>query len=291
MIHRRRRYVTPQLRQEAGMGDRHEALAGSRLTRVAATGALAQANAQLDRPGPRPVQRPQAVGQRPAFLRHLPSHERPYRQQDLCRADVVADGDPKGRSTPTLWGAGIRQAEWSWAGNIPSIETNIRGIIVNRMKGAEPSKETLDALAAYVKSLPNGPAPFLNADGMPRDNARPTSSAAIALFSGKAGCMTCHVPASYDKKGPEDVGSGGPFKVPSLRNVSKTGPYFHDGRFKTPRRSGHLHVGLLQEEERQQGHAERRRQARPRGLPARALGSTPRAARPRPATSPSRGRP
>ena len=36
--------------------------------------------------------------------------------------------------------------------------------------------------------------------------------------------MTCHVPASYDKKGPEDVGSGGPFKVPSLRNVSKTGP-------------------------------------------------------------------
>ena len=45
--------------------------------------------------------------------------------------------------------------------------------------------------------------------------------------------MTCHVPASYDKKGPEDVGSGGPFKVPSLRNVSKTGPYFHDGRFKT----------------------------------------------------------
>ena len=72
--------------------------------------------------------------------------------------DVVPDGDSKGRSTPTLWGSGIRQAEWSWAGNIPSIETNIRGIIVNRMKGAEPAKETLDALAAYVKSLPNGPA-------------------------------------------------------------------------------------------------------------------------------------
>jgi len=148
-------------------------------------------------------------------------------------AEVVADGDPKGRSTPTLWGAGIRQAEWSWAGNIPSIETNIRGIIVNRMKGAEPSKETLDALAAYGKSLPNGPAPFLTADGMPRDTAPADVKRGYALFSGKAGCMTCHAPASYDKKGPEDVGSGGPFKVPSLRNVSKTGPYFHDGRFKT----------------------------------------------------------
>lgn len=147
--------------------------------------------------------------------------------------EVVADGDPKGRSTPTLWGAGLRQAEWSWAGNIPSIETNIRGIIVNRMKGAEPPKETLEAPAAYAKSLPNGPAPFLNSDGMPRDTAQAAVKRGYALFSGKAGCLTCHVPASYDKRGPEDVGSGGAFKVPSLRNVSKTGPYFHDGRYKT----------------------------------------------------------
>jgi len=147
--------------------------------------------------------------------------------------EVVPDGDPKGRSTPTLWGAGLRQAEWSWAGNIPAIETNIRGIIVNRMKGAEPPKETLEALAAYVKSLPNGPAPFLNKDGMPTDTAQADVKRGFALFSGKAGCMTCHVPLAFDKKGPEDVGSGGPFKVPSLRNVSKTAPYFHDGRFKT----------------------------------------------------------
>jgi cytochrome c peroxidase len=148
-------------------------------------------------------------------------------------ANAVADGDPNGRSTPTLWGAGLRQADWSWAGNVPAIETNIRGIIVNRMKGTEPAKETLDALAAYVKSLPNGPAPFLNPDGMLRDNAPADVKRGFALFSGKAGCMTCHSPAAYDKKGPEDVGSGGAFKVPALRNVSKTAPYFHDGRFKT----------------------------------------------------------
>src|SRR5262249_22712826 len=47
---------------------------------------------------------------------------------------VVADGDPNGRSTPTLWGAGFRRA-YSWAGTTPSLEANIRGIIVNRMKG------------------------------------------------------------------------------------------------------------------------------------------------------------
>jgi cytochrome c peroxidase len=40
--------------------------------------------------------------------------------------NVVADGDPAGRSTPTLWGAGFRKA-YSWAGTAPSLEANIRG--------------------------------------------------------------------------------------------------------------------------------------------------------------------
>ena len=48
--------------------------------------------------------------------------------------DVVPDGDPNGRSTPTLWGVGTRQA-FSWAGTAPSLQANMRGIIVNRMKG------------------------------------------------------------------------------------------------------------------------------------------------------------
>jgi cytochrome c peroxidase len=147
--------------------------------------------------------------------------------------EVVPDSTPAGRSTPTLWGAGQRQAQWSWAGNIPAIETNIRGIIVNRMKGPEPSRETLEALAAYVRSLPNPPARFLNLDGMLRDAAPADVKRGFAIFSGKGGCTSCHLPASYDKRDPEDVGSGGVFKVPSLRSVARTAPYFHDGRFKT----------------------------------------------------------
>ena len=147
--------------------------------------------------------------------------------------DVVADGDPGGRSTPTLWGAGQRQSGWSWSGAVPTLEASIRGIIVDRMKGAEPTPETLAALAAYARSLPNGPAPLVDENGVPRGSAPADVKRGWELFTGKAGCVTCHEPPAYDSKGVEDVGSGGTFKAPSLRSVSRTAPYFHDGRFKT----------------------------------------------------------
>jgi len=146
--------------------------------------------------------------------------------------EVVANGDPKGRSTPTLWGVATRQA-YSWAGTAPSLSANIRGIIVNRMKGAEPSAETLEALVAYVSSLAYPANPNLNADGTPSAAAPAAAKRGYELFTVKAGCKACHLPPVYDKKDVEDVESGGKFKVPSLRVVSLTAPYFHDGRFAT----------------------------------------------------------
>lgn len=146
--------------------------------------------------------------------------------------NVVADGDPNGRSTPTLWGAGTRSA-YSWAGTAPSLEANIRGIIVNRMRGPEPSQEQLGTLASYVRSLPPRPAAFIGKEGAPAQNAPDNVKRGFDLFIGKGGCSTCHLAPSFDKKDVEDVGSGGKFKVPALWAVSKTGPWFHDGRYKT----------------------------------------------------------
>lgn len=145
---------------------------------------------------------------------------------------VVDGGDPKGRSTPTLWGAGSRRT-FSWAGTAPSLEANITGIIVKRMKGAEPSQETLDALVAYVRALPYPDNPLLQSDGTPVADAPEAARRGYALFVGKAGCTTCHALPTYDKEGVEDVGSGGEFKTPSLRAVAGTAPYFHDGRYAT----------------------------------------------------------
>jgi len=144
--------------------------------------------------------------------------------------NVVKDGDSQGRSTPTMWGVTTRAA-FSWAGTAPSLEANIRGIIVNRMKGAEPSKETLAALVAYLGSLTYPPNPNLNPDGTPSASAPAAAKRGYELFKGKAGCGTCHQGVAYDKKDVEDVETGGKFKVPALRVVSQTAPYFHDGRF------------------------------------------------------------
>jgi cytochrome c peroxidase len=146
--------------------------------------------------------------------------------------DVVTDGDPRGRSTPTLWGAGER-SKYSWAGTAPNMEANIRGIIVNRMKGPEPTPEALGALAAYVRSLKAPVHPELDADGAPKRTASDAIKRGFDLFIGDGGCGTCHVMPTFDKAELEDVGSGGTFKVPSLRAVSKTAPYYHNGRYKT----------------------------------------------------------
>jgi len=150
--------------------------------------------------------------------------------------EVVADGDPKGRSTPTLWGAGTRSV-YSWAGTVPTLQANIRGIIVNRMKGAEPSPENLAALSAYVRSLKPTKSGLVDDDGIPVAKAPANVKRGFDLFTGAAGCGACHVVGTFDKAEPEDVGTGdqpgGKFKVPSLWAVSKTAPYFHDGRAMT----------------------------------------------------------
>ena len=142
--------------------------------------------------------------------------------------EVVPDGRPDGRSTPTLWGA-HDTAPYSWAGG-KTLRDNIKGIIVNRMKGKEPSATTLDALVAYVDSLRFPENPKLNADGSPSAAASAAAKRGFEAFN-KAACHACHEPPVFAKADNEDIGSGGSFSVPSLRGLSGTAPYFHDGRY------------------------------------------------------------
>jgi cytochrome c peroxidase len=141
--------------------------------------------------------------------------------------DIVPDGQSDGRSTPLLWGT-KETAPYGWAGD-KTLKDNIKGIIVNRMKGAEPDDRTLDRLVAYVSSLEFPANPNLNPDGSPSAAAPRPAQRGYAVFQ-KASCNICHAPPVFSKPDNEDIGSGGIFSVPSLRGVSMTAPYFHDGR-------------------------------------------------------------
>ncbi len=142
--------------------------------------------------------------------------------------NVVPDGQPDGRNVPLLWGV-KDTAPYSWAGG-KTLKENIKGIIVNRMKGKEPSEAQLDQLIAYLDTLEFPNNANLNKDGTPSDAAPAAAKRGYQVFL-KASCNACHVPPIFTKPDNEDIGSGGSFQVPSLRGLSTTAPYFHDGRF------------------------------------------------------------
>jgi mono/diheme cytochrome c family protein len=91
----------------------------------------------------------------------------------------------------------------------------------------------LDALLAYVESLQ--PPPPLAAPG---DDAQVRRGAQL-FASAEVGCATCHGGPmatdnqKHDVNSKTDADKEGSFNTPSLHLVGGTGPYFHDGRYKS----------------------------------------------------------
>jgi cytochrome c peroxidase len=128
-------------------------------------------------------------------------------------------------------------------------------------KGAQP--ETIGmALAAYERTLVCNDTAYDRYAKGDKSALNAEQKAGLVTFTNKAGCPTCHTPPFFSiaflspegayfnagigtqgKKEEEvDVGRMGvskapadwaAFKPPSLRNVSKSAPYFHDGSAKT----------------------------------------------------------
>lgn len=109
------------------------------------------------------------------------------------------------------------------------------------------------AIAAYERTVISGNAPY---DKFKAGDTKALSESALRgqkLFFGKAHCSACHAGPNFtdnsfhnigvgmDKKdfdkGRADIsklsGDTGAFKTPTLREIAKSGPYFHDGSAKT----------------------------------------------------------
>jgi cytochrome c peroxidase len=106
------------------------------------------------------------------------------------------------------------------------------------------------ALAAFLRALKGGNAPW---DKFEQGDKKAVSSQARRgreVFENVAHCTLCHVPRLYTDAQFHAVGAGasedhgrmdatkdpkddGKFKTPTLRDIAKTAPYFHDGSIKT----------------------------------------------------------
>ena len=122
--------------------------------------------------------------------------------------------------------------------------------------GAEPSETTVvHALASFLRTLRSGDSAFDRAAAGDAKALTEDAKKGQELFLGKAGCVTCHMPPLFTDRLYHNVGIGmgaeqpdvgaakptgdatktGAFKTPTLRDVAKTAPYFHDGSVATLR--------------------------------------------------------
>jgi len=125
-------------------------------------------------------------------------------------------------------------------GRMASLRDFVHNVIVNEFAGAEPSPAILDAIVAYIQDIDFLPNQSLGPGGRLVGKISESERRGEALFSrpfphdANLSCAACHVPSGgFVDHMQHDVGSGGLFKTPTLRNADFNAPYFHDGRFDT----------------------------------------------------------
>jgi cytochrome c peroxidase len=138
---------------------------------------------------------------------------------------------------PSLRGARYL-APYGNDGRMASLRDFVRNVIVNEFAGPEPSPVIVDAMVAYIQDIDFLPNLSLGPGGRLTGKISESERRGEALFmkpfphDASLSCAGCHVPsAAFVDHQQHDVGSGGLFKTPTLRNADFNAPYFHDGRF------------------------------------------------------------
>lgn len=137
-------------------------------------------------------------------------------------ADTMGDGsfgNPK--RIPSLRGVS-ETGPWGWNGSFSSLEDQIKKSLVTTMHGGVEDDQTVNDLAAYVKTLS---AP------VPRKKANPRGRELFASLN----CIRCHQPPTYTTPKTYDIGLTDEdglqqFNPPSLLGVGTRRHYLHDAR-------------------------------------------------------------
>ena len=173
------------------------------------------------------------------------------------RAIAVGVFGRKGhRNSPALINRGYGRS-FFWDGRIATLEVQVLKPIEDPSEMDLPLAEaaarvslTPDeisrALTSFVRSILSGDSPFDRFFNGNRTALSPKQQADLQLFRGKANCVACHVGPNFTDERLHntgvawhdgkfaDTGAGqGNFKTPTLREISRTAPYMHDGSITT----------------------------------------------------------
>jgi mono/diheme cytochrome c family protein len=152
------------------------------------------------------------------------------------REDALTWATPDGpRQTPMLAGRLEVSAPYSWSGQHASLSDHVH-VTFQRLGGTGLDENSLGALLTYINRMPSptrAPAPPARLALVERGRE--------VFASSEAACIGCHSDpgrALADGQA-HDVGTfvqgdtTHSFDTPSLRFLSGTAPYFHDGRYAT----------------------------------------------------------
>lgn len=111
------------------------------------------------------------------------------------------------------------------------------------------------AIASYERTVLTGDSPFDRYEAGDKSAMSDAAVRGMALFNAKGNCVTCHAGFNFTDESYHNLGVGmeaakpdlgrydvtkqdvdrGAFKTPTLRNITQTGPYMHDGSETTLR--------------------------------------------------------
>jgi cytochrome c peroxidase len=138
---------------------------------------------------------------------------------------------------PSLRGARYL-APYGHDGRMASLRDFVRNVIVNEFAGPEPSAAMVDAIVVYIQDIDFLPNPIVGPGGRLTALANAAERHGETLFvkpfphDPGLSCAGCHVPSdAFVDHRQHDIGSGGLYKTPTLRNADFNAPYFHDGRY------------------------------------------------------------
>ncbi len=132
------------------------------------------------------------------------------------------------RRTPAMHGSLRGTEPFHWDGDMSDLGVLVHQVFSSRMSGPALSTTQIEHLGQWLDHGITAPAheAGIDADAVARGRA---------LYDGEAQCAACHRGPDLTNNATVDVGTGGPFQVPSLVGVAYRLPLMHDGACPTLR--------------------------------------------------------